>query len=129
MTADEAQLRILVLEDDEASRGLICQVVSDFAEVTSTADSESALAALEAATFDLLLFDSDPAGSPRDGLQTLAAARAAPIGATAPAIAVTAFVDPAEISALRRSGFDGVLGRPWSSADLRAIVRRHAERR
>lgn len=126
---DGARPRILVLEDDDATRTLIGRVLSEFAEVTATADSESALAALGEAVYDLLLFDIHLEGSPRDGLQTLTAARAEPLGSTAPAVAVTAFVDPAEVAALRRGGFAEVLGKPWSIADLRAAVRRHAERR
>jgi DNA-binding NtrC family response regulator len=107
---------VLVVEDDDGHRALLCDELSDAGYlVSAVADAEAAMAQLEARAFDLVLSDLRLPGA--GGMELLARCRRL---ASAPGfIIITAFgTIPQAVQALRR-GADDFLTKP---VDLEHLV-------
>jgi PAS domain S-box-containing protein len=103
--------RVLVVDDTEDSvemlRLLLC---SEGAEVVGVSSGEAALAAAQAAPFDLIVSDISMPGM--DGYELIRRLRATAGYANTPAIALTGFGRDEDIQRSRRAGFDTQLTKP-----------------
>ncbi len=115
--------RILIVEDDMASRKLISRFLEPHAEITAVADGDSAIKAIEEGErnkkyFDLLVFDIN-LPDPWDGKKLLKAIKANYITyANVPAIAETAYAMNNDESDVLKSGFSAYLSKPIQRAVL-----------
>ena len=114
-------LRILVVEDDEATRRAITQALGALGHGITTADSVASASALVDAPFDLLISDIGlPDGTGHDVLRRVRAAR--PI----PAIALSGFGLDDDLRRSLAAGFAEHLTKPVDLSTLEAAIRRAA---
>lgn len=113
--------RILVAEDEEALRGLVCRALVQAGHTVAAAgDGAEALEALAAAPFDLLLADIKM--PVMDGIAlALGAARDHP---DLLILLMTGFADQRERAHGLEALIQGVLAKPFSIAELQAEVTR-----
>jgi len=118
------QLRILLAEDNAISRKIVSETLRNAGfDVTAVADGEDGLKKLGQSSFDLVFLDIS---MPRmDGLEALRhiRSRAGP-NAKVPVVALTAHVLEEDQKRFEAAGFDSVLGKPTSRAQLLAVIRR-----
>lgn len=118
-------MRALVADDNFVNReilggfltklGLQCTMVEDGVRAVEAAVSED---------FDIILLDiSMPRMSGVEALQEMRRQR----GRMPPVLAVTAFAMADQVQEMRRQGFDGHLGKPFSRVDLEAELLRVLE--
>jgi CheY-like chemotaxis protein/HPt (histidine-containing phosphotransfer) domain-containing protein len=112
--------RVLLVEDDPASRAFLAAAVRDVpAEVETAGSLAEALGLAAEGAHDLWLFDAHlPDGSGSQLLQALRAQHGA-----VPALAHTASEDRPLLDALSAAGFDGVLVKPMPADTLQAAIR------
>lgn len=113
ISKEEKMKKVLVVEDNEDSRELVCAMLEDSYEITSCADARSALALLESPNTllpDLLLLDISLPGI--DGIQLLHRIRSSEALARIPAVALTAHAMKDDESRFRSLGFDGYVTKP-----------------
>jgi len=118
--------RVLVAEDNAVNRMVVRQMLQRLgAYVEEAMDGESAVAAVAAGGFDLVLMDLQ---MPRlDGLDAVRAIRAAPgPGRTVPIVALTANAFEDQRQACFAAGMDDYLTKPLRLAALDDILRRWA---
>ena len=121
--------RVMIVEDDEDLSSYLARLLTaDGCEVSSFADSESALAAVREGTLpvtDLVLTDVMLPG--RSGLELVAELRS--IGSTArvPIIVLTAVGGADAAADGLTAGADDYITKPFSSRELLARVRAHIE--
>ena len=115
--------RILLVEDDHASRKIITKYLDLFAEVVVAVDGNEALAAIQQHNenhqyFHLLLFDINlPA--PWDGIKLLQHIKTnEPKYAKTPALAQTAYAMSGDKESLLKAGFNGYLSKPIQRLEL-----------
>ena len=112
---------VLIADDDPVTLRFLESAVGHCGcEVVAIANAPGALRTLPSGAIHLLLLDRRMPGL--DGIALLRALRAA--GIQAPAIATSAELDAATIDALRSAGFDDVLLKPASVADIRRLLAR-----
>jgi two-component system CheB/CheR fusion protein len=112
-------VRLLVVEDDADSRGMLVVVFErSGASVTAAASAEEAMEALRRATPDLLVCDIGLPGE--DGLELIRKVRAleAENGGRIPALALTAYASPAQRENALAAGFDKQASKPVVPAEL-----------
>jgi two-component system, cell cycle response regulator DivK len=111
--------RILVVEDNDINRQLVCDILSHAGcEIAQACSVEEGRLRLEEFTPDLVLMDIRiPGGGGELLLQEI---REKPALAAVPVIAVTAFAMPGDREKLLKSGFDGYLSKP---IDVRSFAR------
>lgn len=120
MTNDALRARILVVEDDAAIRdGLELNLELEGHSVTSAADGERALEALQRQTFDLVLLDVMLPG--RNGFEVLRALRAT--RRDLPVILLTARAEEADKVLGLELGADDYITKPFGLGELRARIR------
>jgi len=121
MACERAMKRVLLVEDDAASRLFLAAALEGMPVAVACAASIAEAAAwLDDAGVDLWLVDANlPDGR---GVELLDALRAN--GSTVPALAHTASRERVELDALLAAGFDEVLVKPLPAAQLQATVRR-----
>ena len=119
---NEQRPSILVVDDDDATRMLIGDVLSAEldAAVRGARDGHAAIAAVTAARPDLILLDLKMPGL--DGLAVLHWLKSSPRTAGIPVLAVTAWASTATLQALERR-CDGLVAKPFDLDDLLAAVR------
>jgi two-component system, NtrC family, response regulator AtoC len=117
----EQRSRVLVVDDDPASRDLLRRVLAtEGHQVSTAADGREALAELSRQPTDLVV--SDIRMPDLDGVQLLERMREAAPGL--PVILVTAFGDvEGAVEAIRRGAFD-YLAKPYDVDAIRLVVRR-----
>jgi len=109
---DLSQLRVLVADDNQTSRLLLTQMLTQMgAEVVTAADGVQAIGRIERENFDLLLIDIEMPGF--NGLEVIRHIRAMP-GPVAqlPILAVTAYRMRANKTAIEAAGADQILSKP-----------------
>lgn len=109
---DLSQLRVLVADDNQTSRQLLTQMLTQMgAEVVTAADGVQAVGRIERESFDLLLIDIEMPGF--NGLEVIRHIRAMP-GPVAqlPILAVTAYRMRANKAAIAAAGADYTLSKP-----------------
>jgi CheY-like chemotaxis protein len=116
--------RILVVDDDAATRELLVQLFEMAQAAVETADSApAAFAAIQASTPDIVIADIGLPGE--DGCSLLRRVRA--LGSDArsvPAIALSAYTRIEDREAARAAGFTHFIGKPAAPQDLLAAVDR-----
>ncbi|MBW4581468.1 MAG: response regulator [Tildeniella nuda ZEHNDER 1965/U140] len=116
-------LKVLLVDDDPDTRFLYTFVLTEESATVSTeASVESALAAMQATSFDLLISDI---GLPYiDGFKFLRQVRVLPVATNAqiPAVAVTGFADEGTQLQILAAGFQRALVKPTDIDQFVAIV-------
>lgn len=105
--------RILLIEDNEDNRELVCAILEEVFEIESCADAHQALNLLEDLKKplpDVLLVDISLPGI--DGVQFLLRVRSGARLASIPAIALTAHAMKDDEARFISSGFDGYFSKP-----------------
>ncbi|ABK17889.1 response regulator [Syntrophobacter fumaroxidans] len=105
--------KILLVEDNEDNRELVCALIGDAFDVESCTDAVEALALLDNPQThlpDLMLVDISLPGM--DGIQFLFRIRSDPRLAGIPAIALTAHAMKDDKERFIGSGFDGYFSKP-----------------
>jgi PAS domain S-box-containing protein len=124
-----AGLSVLVVDDDEDARELVCQLLTDCDAVVETAGSaKQALQKLRQRRFHVLVSDI---GMPEeDGYALIRSVRAlgASAGGQIPAIALTAYARAEDRVKAVRAGFQMHLAKPIEPAELIAMVASLARR-
>ena len=111
-----ANLRVLVVDDDEDAREVLGRLVAEQGcEVACAASAEEALQALDGKVWDVLLSDIGMPGT--DGFELLRRVRASR-HAGLNVIAVTAFARPEDRDRVLATGFDGYVAKPVNPALL-----------
>jgi len=120
LTRSLAGFDILVVEDEDDSRELLCHILSEAgAQCTSLASAAQALAALAQHSFTAMISDI---GMPeQDGIQFMRTLRDR--GVNIPAIALTAYTRPTDRAAALDAGYDAHVGKPVDASELFAVVR------
>jgi PAS domain S-box-containing protein len=117
-------VRILVIDDDEDSRGLIHEVLTRYeAEVLCAGSAEEGLEILKSQTPDVIISDI---GMPeKDGYQLIREIRnlGATRGGNIPAIALTAFARPEDRMKAMLAGYQTHLPKPVETHELIATIR------
>ncbi|MFN8103293.1 MAG: ATP-binding protein [Acidimicrobiia bacterium] len=116
-------LRVLVVEDNVVNRRItVSQLEALGCAVHTACDGGEALDALAEGTFDIVLMDCH---MPRvDGFAATRELRRRPGSAVLPVVAVTASVLPDDIVRCRAAGMDDVLAKPFTRAQLHAVMAR-----
>lgn len=120
--ADDRRL-ILVVEDDDRSRRLLCDVLRDEGHLVVEADSgEWALREIKRpmARFDLVLLDINLPGV--DGRTVAREIRRDAIHRDVPILALTAVTQPEAVVGILESGCDAYLGKPTRMKEVREMV-------
>ena len=122
--AGSKTLKILVIEDDEASRKVLAQALSSLeAEITLAADGEQGVAALVRDHFDVVLTDLRMPGM--DGvavLKTLRQLESRRGGARTPVVVVSAHTREWDLIEAREAGADFHVGKPISIPTLLGLI-------
>jgi PAS domain S-box-containing protein len=123
MTHDRlAGVRILLVEDDEATRTLLDTVLRSFgAEVVAASSAAEACLALPSFPADVLITDIELPGA--DGVELLRSLRGGDARAF-PAIAVTGYADDASRRRILDAGFEGFVAKPLDPLALAETIER-----
>ncbi|MDY7116630.1 ATP-binding protein [Halomonas sp. SSL-5] len=121
----EARLRLLAVDDNDANRRLMGELLSGPGmEVTLASSGEQAVALGRRQGFDLVLMDIRMPGM--DGIETSRALRRlGEAWGRTPIVAVTAHALKDERRRLLASGLDDVLVKPLDAEELAALLTRH----
>jgi len=116
--------RILVVEDNEDNRQIICDLFSNAGyELIETVDGAAAVARAQSERPDLILMDIQ---LPRmDGYEATRRIRAIPELSKVPIIAVTSYALSGEDVKAREAGCNGYVAKPFSPYELLAKVREY----
>ncbi|GJD32404.1 Sensor histidine kinase RcsC [Methylobacterium adhaesivum] len=116
--------RILLVEDIDINRELASIMLRSAGHSVDLAENGfAAVRAVEAKAYDVVLMDIQMPGL--DGLMATRLIRCLPgAGARVPIVAMTANVLPAQVAAFREAGLDDHLGKPFTNADLHAVIAR-----
>ena len=114
---------ILIADDNEMNRWILAEQLHHWSQdVVSVCDGLEAWEELQQRRFDIVFLDlSMPE---LDGLSLMKRLRATPLYANAPIIAVTAHLLPDQRSGVMAQGFDEVLLKPITLADLERCIAR-----
>jgi PAS domain S-box-containing protein len=118
-------IKVLVIDDQEDSRGLIHEVLTTYeAEVVCAASADEGLELIKKHKPDVIISDIGMPG--KDGYQLIREVRAlaASHGGKIPAIALTAFVRPEDKMEATRAGYQTHLSKPVESHELIATIRK-----
>ena len=109
-------LRVLLVEDDDATLTLLATVLSGFgAEVMSASSASSAESLVSRFEPQILITDIEMPG--RDGVSLLHLLRST-WSATLPAIAVSGYADEASRDRVKAAGFNGFVAKPLDPTQL-----------
>lgn len=116
---------VLVVDDNETNRAIAARMLSRLGiAADSASDGESGVRAAGEAAYDLILMDiSMPV---MDGFEALRRIRER--GASPPILAMTASVTPEEREHCLEAGFDDILPKPFTLAQLTESLERNAPR-
>ncbi|MDR7230172.1 PAS domain S-box-containing protein [Caulobacter sp. BE264] len=125
----DADVRLLLVEDNAVNRELICAMLEPFGVAVETAnDGVAGVEAMRQGQYDLVLMDVQM--PVMDGLTATREIRAleGARGASTPIIAMTANVLPEQVANCLAAGMDDHLGKPISPAKLLEAVARWSGR-
>ena len=119
--------RVLVMDDEEAVRDLLETVLCNLGyEVKTARDGAETIAVYERAKsggrrFDAVLLDLTVSGG-MGGMET--AARLKEIDSSSKLIVSSGYSDAPVMSDFARYGFDAIIAKPWTVAEISAVFRR-----
>jgi CheY-like chemotaxis protein len=117
-------VKVLLVEDESATRNALVTLVSEAdAKVIAVDSAQAAIEAYQRGRPDVIIADIGMAG--QDGYQMMQRLRALERASAAPrvpALALTAFVSPADSRLALMAGFDGHMGKPVEPSDLLAML-------
>ncbi|MGZ3345066.1 MAG: ATP-binding protein [Caulobacteraceae bacterium] len=109
--------RFLVVDDNPANRALVRAILTTLgADIVEASDGYEGVKAAMELPFDVILMDMRMPGL--SGEEAVAEIRRGGPNAACPIIAFSASADPHQLAELRRLGFDGCLGKPFTLTDL-----------
>ncbi|GJL67821.1 MAG: hypothetical protein NPIRA06_04560 [Nitrospirales bacterium] len=112
---------ILIIDDDEMSRGLLRMVLEyDGCECVEAENGASGLTLLESKSFDVVILDN--AMPVMTGMEFLDRLQHIPHKSDIPIIMVTGFLNPVTRENATRLGAYAIIGKPYDFWELRAIV-------
>jgi CheY-like chemotaxis protein len=118
-------LRVLVVDDNEDCLCIVTFILSDYQAQTKTATSvDEAIEAIEEWKPDIVISDI---GMPdKDGYSLVSSIRnkEASMGGFLPAVALTSYVYPEDISEAIDAGFQEVIRKPFEPDELVAVLAR-----
>ncbi len=119
-------LDILLVEDIDINRDVACSILERAGHrVAVAADGAAAVAAVQSATYDLVLMDVQM--PVMDGMTATRHIRSLPgTVAQVPIIAMTANVLPAQVAAFRAAGMNDHIGKPFKRSELLTLLARWA---
>jgi PAS domain S-box-containing protein len=123
------RLRVVVVDDDPIAREMMRTVLARAgAEVDDAASAPEAFAAITTAPPDVLVSDLEMPGE--DGFSLIRRVRALPVdaGGATPALALTAYAQPADRRAALDAGFQEHLAKPVDAPGLIEAIGRLARR-
>jgi signal transduction histidine kinase/CheY-like chemotaxis protein len=124
----QRRLRVLLAEDNAVNQKIAMRVLEKHGyHVTVAADGRQALAALDRASFDVVLMDVQMPGM--DGFECTAAIRdhERETGNHMPIIAMTAHAMPGDRERCIAAGMDSYIAKPIKAAELIALLEKFAE--
>jgi CheY-like chemotaxis protein len=111
---------VLVCDDEEVLRELILASLADRYSIVEAEDGEEALRLVRERRPELVLLDMMMPGL--SGIDVLARLRADPTVAATPVVMLTARTQLADRESASAAGADRFLAKPFSPAELRAVV-------
>jgi protein-histidine pros-kinase len=117
------KLRLLAVEDHEATRIFLQHLLEAHYEVDLVASLEQALRLTDQHQYDLVLLDIN-LGEGGDGVELLYELRANPDYQNIPIIACTAYAIPGDRDRFMKAGFTGYMPKPFTSDDLFEVIQR-----
>jgi CheY-like chemotaxis protein len=126
--ARQHPMRILIVDDDAGTRGIIRRVLTHDlkCEVREASDGRQALAAVEEFDFDAAIFDLQM--PQMDGLEALAHLRKSPRHTSLPVIVLTASADEAAVRQAAVLGITAYLTKPINAAKLSPRLKKLLDR-
>ncbi len=116
------RLRVLLADDNAVNRELFAALLAgDGFEITSVANGAEAVRAVQEAPYDVVFMDVHM--PVMDGLEATRAIRALGFGRL-PIVALTANVLASAVDRCREAGMDDHLGKPYTPADVHAVLDR-----
>lgn len=117
---DAASMSILIVDDYKTMLRIIRNLLHEigFRNIDEASDGASALEALKAKKYDLVL--SDWIMEPIDGLELLKEVRSDVALESIPFIMVTARAQPEDVVAAKRAGVNNYIVKPFTAATLRS---------
>lgn len=112
----DPELRVLVVEDNEAIRTLVQQQLEPICKVTVCMNAESALSEAENDEFDVIFMDIGLPGM--SGSDAVKIFRADPHYETRPIIALTGYAMPGDREEILEAGFSYYVEKPFSFEEL-----------
>lgn len=116
--------KILVIEDDEITRGIVLSWLKEDFEIKAYSIAEEAIVDMETSDYSLLLVDIN-LGKGINGVKFLKETETKFPGKRVPAIAITAYALQDEIRDFFKTGFVEVLVKPFTRNELRRVVAKH----
>lgn len=115
--AEASRRRVLVVEDDYATRRLMTVMLEERLEVVAVATYDEALQAVASHRFDLVVLDIVLL-SEHTGIDALRALRSHPKHTQVPALACTATASSTVTAQCQAAGFDAFLWKPFTRGQL-----------
>ncbi len=116
--------KILVIEDDEVTRGIVLSWLKESYEINAYSIAEEAIIDMETSDYSLLLVDIN-LGTGINGLKFLKETQVKFRAKRVPAVAITAYALQDEIKDFLKNGFMDVLVKPFTRNELQRIVAKH----
>ncbi|MEM8599810.1 MAG: ATP-binding protein, partial [Bacteroidota bacterium] len=116
-----ADARVLAVEDSADAQRMLHYALGPHYRLDAVATETEALRLAQLHPYDLVLMDVN-LGAKRDGVDALHALREVPGYAETPILAVTAYAMPGDRERFLRCGFDGYLGKPFTTARVQEVV-------
>ncbi|MEM6782295.1 MAG: ATP-binding protein [Bacteroidota bacterium] len=121
-TDEEASdARVLAVEDSADAQRMLHYALGPHYRLDAVASETEALRLAQLHPYDLVLMDVN-LGTKRDGVDVLHAMRELEGYEATPILAVTAYAMPGDRERFLRCGFDGYLGKPFTTARVQEVV-------
>jgi len=121
--AQEAEFRILLVEDEPVIRELVRSLLSEeTVSVDCASDGLECLKLVKSRAFRLILLDVVLPGL--DGISVCRLIKSDPATSAVPLYMLTAKAKPSDVAAAMKAGANGYIHKPFRGADLMALVAR-----
>ena len=121
--AQEAEFRILLVEDEPVIRELVRSLLSEeTVSVECASDGLECLKLVKSRAFRLILLDVVLPGL--DGISVCRLIKSDPATSAVPLYMLTAKAKPSDVAAAMKAGANGYIHKPFRGADLMALVAR-----